>query len=181
MVSFKKKYILMAVFLVGITAGSLFANKIGVYHISEWGIFSRKYISLYDSVRVEFAPLFWYILGQRMKIVVAVGVLSLTVVRCFLEYGIVGYAGFMNSVAASMAVMQYGAYGLWLFMVSTLPHFMLILAACILIMEGAKPGRSRNRNYYIRYVVVIGIALLLMILAAATEAYIDVAVLKKIM
>lgn len=101
--------------LAGLIAGSLFANIYCKDNVGELGVFQFDFIEKMQNMNVRGGELFQYVLSQRLKWWIGIGVLALTSVNgvIMLLYPLI--FGFSAGTACSMTVMVYGAKGVLYF------------------------------------------------------------------
>lgn len=116
--------ILGLVMLAGLIAGSLFANIYCKENVSELGVFQFDFIEKMQRMNVQGGELFRYVLSERMKWWLAIGVLALTSVNAVIVFIYPLMFGFSTGTACSMMVMVYGIKGVLYF------GYLCLIAQC---------------------------------------------------
>lgn len=173
-----KKYIINQRFLIslfiGCILGTLFANIFGVKYISTWGIFNSDYFEKYSSVVINGKGLWIYIIKNRVQDIVLLGLLCMTPISIPAIMGYVGYMGASMGLVISVCSMQYGFFGLIIYLVSVFPQYIFYGLALFVIIKAISSNSNYKRyNDRIKKLGIAAIVMLLMVLGSVGEAFVN--------
>lgn len=160
--------VLGLVVLAGLIAGSLFANIYCKENVSELGVFQFDFIEKMQRMNVQGGELFRYVLAERMKWWLAIGVLALTSVNAVIVFLYPLMFGFSTGTACSMMVMLYGIKGVLYFGYLCLIAQCFYYASVIIELYAGSLMRSR-RITTVKGMAVVVLALVLTGVGAALE------------
>lgn len=160
--------ILGLVVLAGLIAGSLFANIYCKENVSELGVFQFDFIEKMQRMNVQGGELFRYVLAERMKWWLAIGVLALTSVNTVIVFLYPLLFGFSTGTACSMMVMVYGIKGVLYF------GYLCLIAQCFyyasVIFELYAGSETRNRRgMTVKGIIFVVLSLVIIGVGAALE------------
>lgn len=136
--------ILGFVILAGLIAGSLFANIYCKDNVGELGVFQFDFIEKMQSMNVQSGELFQYVLLERLKWWLGIGVLALTSVNSVIMVLYPLVFGFSTGTACSMMVMVYGIKGVLYFGYLCLIAQCFYLASAVLELYAGALMRERR-------------------------------------
>lgn len=131
---FSEKHILLTAFLLGLTAGILYANLTADAYLAESGIFSTFFLSQYSGIRIDKREFLLYLLPIRLLPVGVMGVLAAAGARKTAAAGSVVWFGFLGGVLFVTSVMQMGMKGMILCVVAMFPQILLYVLAYAVIL-----------------------------------------------
>ncbi len=123
-------------FFAGILIGSVFANFFCAGGEDKTGIFGKYFLEQYKSVSVDNKELFLYSFWNRLKELTVVLLLCMTSMGMLVPELYLAYQGLVVGILISLYVVQYGAGGVLLYLMSIFPHyltygiFVILLAGC---------------------------------------------------
>ncbi len=129
-----KKLPLLTIFTVGVFAGMVVMNlgKSALLEntglLDEYTLYQMKYMT------VDSSALFYYVLGQRMKSLLILAVLSTTYLGIFVCGGITFWYGVCAGAFLAASVLRYGIKGILLVVVGLFPHYVIYVPAMILML-----------------------------------------------
>ena len=171
----------LIILFLGMISGTLFANFYGTNHISDWGIFDNVYMEKYNTITINYPTLWKYVAQDRIRDIIFLSIISLTSISVSIFMLYLFYIGIGIGLVVSMATMQYGIFGLWIYVVSIFPQYIFYGLAFYIIANNLvknKKQESKKPNY--RFVVSIIISCLLVLLGTCTEAFINPSFMKNI-
>lgn len=171
----------LIVLFLGIISGTLFANFLGTKHISDWGIFDVAYMEKYSTITIDYPKLWQYVAEDRLRDIIFLCIISLTAISISIFMLYLFYIGIGIGLVISMATMQYGIFGLWIYVVSIFPHYIFYGLALYLIGKNL----TKKSNFHVkkdnyRLAMYIFISFLLVLIGSCTEAFINPGFMKNI-
>lgn len=124
--------------LIGVIAGSLFANIYCSNNVGEWGVFNYSFIEKMQSIHLDAKVLFRYIIWERIKVLGLFFALSFTGMRNLFEkmFGIMW--GFFSGVVCSIIIMGFGTKGIVYYFLMICVAQMLFAMSVICAMRYGK-------------------------------------------
>ena len=171
----------LIILFLGMISGTLFANFFGTKHINDWGIFDGVYMEKYNTITINYPTLWKYVAQDRIRDIVFLSIISLTSISISIFLIYLFYIGIGIGLVVSMATMQYGIFGLWLYVVSIFPQYIFYGVAFYIIANNlvkSKKNETKKPNY--RLVATIIISCLLVLIGTCTEAFINPSFMKNI-
>lgn len=185
------KYLRLAV-LFCFVAGIIGANIIGRDQLNGFGIWNTYFIEKFKYARIQPAELFYYVLGERLPIMLLLLLLTVT------NWGIAAGGAFLSwqSFAAGFlmaaAVIAYGVKGILLMGAAFFPQYLLYVPLYMVYIYLAVffRGKSRigggtvNAGKLRDYAIFFSICLLLLsvyVTGIFLESYVNPYLLKKIL
>ena len=107
----------LIILFLGMLSGTLFANFFGTNHISDWGIFDNVYMEKYNTITINYPTLWKYVAQDRIRDIIFLSIISLTSISVSIFMLYLFYIGIGIGLVVSMATMQYGIFGLWIYVV----------------------------------------------------------------
>ncbi len=174
-----KKRFLIAMF-VGLLAGTIIANVVGVKHISDWNIFNADFMERYMSVTIDNKNLWMYVLKSRIKDVIFLFLIGLTTISIQIAMLYMVYIGLGIGLIISMAVMQYGIYGVWLYIVSIFPQYIFYGIGIFIIIKWLnvrKISANQEEGKRPSMWVLLPVTCIIMFAGTIAEAFINPAIM----
>ena len=169
------------VLFLGIVAGSIFANVFGTTHINDWGIFDGEYLEKYTSISVNNGDLWKYVVKDRLRDYLFLCIISLTSISISMLMLYLFYIGMGAGLIISMASMQYGIYGIWLYIVSVFPHYIFYTIAMIVLINWKfTPNDFRRIRGTRQGMLALVCTCVLVIVGTYLEAYINPTLIKDV-
>ncbi len=173
-----KKYKVAIIIMAGLLLGTAYAN-IGVKY---WGMspkmFSNDFLAVYEEVEVNSFSLWQYVFGTRFKDFLAVLILSFTNLRKVAVNGYIAYFGIVTGGMISFAVMNHGATGVWIYLLSVLPQYILYIIAYRVIYMIGHEERVRSGNDIRKHIFMVIFIISLVFAGTYVEAYINPAIMR---
>ncbi len=137
-IRWKKLYMgrlpLAPLFIVGVLLG-IFAMALGrgtlldgTGLLDEYSLYRMKYMT------VDFKALFIYVLGQRLSVVLVLGLLATTYLGLAADCLAAGWYGFLGGLFLSASLLRYGIKGILLSVVGVFPQCFFYVPAFFLLM-----------------------------------------------
>jgi len=184
MMNFNKYHRLFFTFLVGIVVGSFVFNLFFSGYAHKLGIYSEYYINNGDIYRetVDKGSFFVYCIKKYIMEFIIVMLANITPFGMIFNYCYCAYMGCVVSVLISSATLTYGAGGLFIYIVSVFPHYILYIpyvVACIYVsLKTAEFIKEKNKTKLsLKALLVI---ILLAIGTAMLEVYVNYPILRAI-
>lgn len=175
----------LQIFLVGLLAGILgmsFGRGILLENtglLDEYTLYNMKYMS------VDGRALFYYVLRERLGLVIMLAVLATTYLGLFLCVGTAFWYGMAAGAFFAAAVIRYGLKGVLLAAVSVFPQYLIyvpvlfhLLIWCEMLCRGIyfqKNIRPEKGNMLLKskYIMQLVVMLILMILGCVLESFVN--------
>lgn len=170
------QYKFVLIMLLGILAGTGYANLCVQMGWKSWDVFSSSYLSSYADITVNSTMLWQYVIHTRGRDFILLSVLGLTALCRPALMTYLFYVGACAGALMSSAIMYYGAGGLMIYTVSVLPQYVFYGIALFMMYKILYKRNANLKNIGI----VLGIALVLLLAGTYTEAYINPGMLKKL-
>jgi len=135
----------------------------------------------YNTITINYPTLWKYVAQDRIRDIIFLSVISLTSISISIFMLYLFYIGIGIGLVVSMATMQYGIFGLWIYVVSIFPQYIFYGLAFYIIANNlvkSKKQESIKPNY--RFVASIIISCILVLLGTCTETFINPSLMKNI-
>ena len=184
------KYIRLAV-LFCFVAGIIGANIIDKSKMSGFGLWNAYFIEKFKYARIRPGELFYYILEQRLFVMLFLLLLSATSWGTLAGGVFLAWQGFAAGFLMAASVVSYGAKGILLMGVAFFPQYLIYVPAYVACLYLAVFFRDRIRakggggmGHRREYFLFLAICLLLLgvyITGILLESYVNPFLLKKIL
>ncbi len=194
-----KSRMYLAIFIFGLVVGTVAINILSESYHEKIIVTGEYYSEMMSYIQIDKGAVFLNGIGKYMKEFVIVLFLNFFFIGRIYNFIYLGIKGLGVGVVLSSYVLSYGIKGLFLYIVSTFPHYILYIPAIVVIIGSGISIRnivlenaSRNESYGIRgysfgdfirvgkrVVIYFVAALLLSVLISLVEAYINVPVFRK--
>lgn len=191
---------LLAVFIIGIVAGTLFINIFCGDEYDKFGIYSKYFIEKFHESDVEKKELFLYSFWGRSKEIIFLLVLSFTSFGKIAAELFLAYKGLTVGILISVYVLQYGAGGLLLYGTSIFPHYIAYVLMIMMLVSFSKEiyhciqGYREDTQVQLReairmilkaklmpYLKCLFIIFILNVLASYLETFVNLGIMKNIL
>ncbi len=191
---------LLAVFIIGVVAGTLFINIFCGDEYDKFGIYSKYFIEKFHESDVEKKELFLYSFWERSKEIIFLLVLSFTSFGKIAAELFLAYKGLTVGILISVYVLQYGAGGLLLYGTSIFPHYIAYVLMVMMLVSFSKEiyhciqGYREDTQVQLReaiqmilkakfmpYLKCLFIILILNVLASYLETFVNLGIMKNIL
>ena len=199
---FYGKYRFLVWFFLGIILGTFCMNIFCEYFYDKLGIYTTYFMETYANIEIDKKSLFWYALRDYGLEVILIFLLSPTSAGSIFLNLFCGYKGIVIALLISSSVLKYGAGGVLIYVISIFPHYItygimlwIMLSFGKLINEKVKIFRKsrclgggviESIKIFISEItegrkVLLGIVwvLVLMVLTAFLEVYVNMIIMKK--
>lgn len=180
--------------LIAFLAGILLANLMGREEISNAGILNDYFIEKFKYTGVNGESLFFYILKERVPVMVLLFLLAFSSLGMISGILFLGWQGFSIGFMMSTAIAKYGGKGIFLILGGLFPQYLFYIPVYILycyfalFLQKRIYGEQRNSltagergKIYGIGVLVALILLFIFIAGIFLESYINPSVLKKVL
>lgn len=173
-------------------AGIFLANLMGREAVSNAGILNDYFVEKFQYTEINGQKLFFYILGERIPLLILLLFLTLTTLGMIGGILMLGWQGFSVGFMLSAAIAKYGVKGILLVLGGLFPQYLFYFAVYILYcyfaaylrqrLNRSKMGSNSERGYIFGawLIAVVGI-LLIFIMGIFLESYINPVILKNIL
>lgn len=173
-------------------AGIFLANLMGREAVSNAGILNDYFVEKFQYTEINGQKLFFYILGERIPLLILLLFLTLTTLGMIGGILMLGWQGFSVGFMLSAAIAKYGVKGILLVLGGLFPQYLFYFAVYILYcyfaaylrqrLNRSKMGSNSERGYIFGawLIAVVGI-LLIFIMGIFLESYINPIILKNIL
>lgn len=183
---------IMKIFLlISFVAGIFAANLMGWEAVSNAGVLNNYFIEKFQYVQVDGQNLFFYIVGERLPLLLLLFVLVFTSFGIFGGILVLGWQGFSVGFMLSIGIAKYGIKGIVLVLGGLFPQYFFYLAvyvcycyvAAFLRQRSAGEGKEIMDRKLAYGMGGISFAVLLLVFAAGIflESYVNPMVLKNIL
>jgi len=191
---------LLAVFITGVVAGTLFINIFCGDEYDKFGIYSKYFIEKFHESDVEKKALFLYSFWSRCREIFLLLVLSFTSFGRIAAELFLAYKGLTVGILISVYVLQYGAGGLLLYGTSIFPHYIAYVLMVMMLVSFSKEiyhciqGYREDTQVQLReaahmmlktklmpYLKCLFIILILNVLASYLETFVNLGIMKNIL
>lgn len=151
-----------AFFMSGFFFGVLYVNFRVSRSIAGTGVFSEYFLSRYSAEDVVKEEYFWYLLRIRGTLFLLLGGAAFTRIRRESAALFLIWTGFLCGMLLSMAVFCMGVKGILLCFIGIMPHFLLYIPGCMLIVRYCfawpKGVWNRQKTIFVLLMAILGIA-----------------------
>ncbi len=175
-------WFMSACFVLGMTAGIIFANIAYPYHTSETQTMAVYVMQQLKSAEISYENYFWHLLWFRGKRLLLVMLGGMTTVASWGAVILMIMLGILFGCLSSLMILQFGLQGFLLLIVGLLPQILLyfpviwILLTIIYYMKGKILKKSKDtRNEYLFW---MGVCLLGYLLGILLESYVNMPLLR---
>lgn len=142
-----KNSYLLYLFLAGVFLGILFVNIKYDFWIEDNGFLNAGMLEQLAECDLNGGYLLGYILKHRLKEIILLGILALTVFGFPVMCGYICYLGLSAGCLLSVAVIRYGVRGLLFLAAGIFPQFFLLIPGYLMLLS---MGMEYGRNFYYR-------------------------------
>lgn len=174
-------------FLGGFFAGVLVLNIGKNSLLQDMELFTAASLSRMKFLEVDGSAFFRYVLRERMGMAVLLCLLATTYIGAAIIPVYALGMGTMAGILLSAASIRYGLLGVLLVLVSVLPHYLLLVPACIMLMDWCfhlnmalyhperigETGYSRRKQYLLRVIPKLIIITVILIAGSIVESYVN--------
>ena len=183
------------IFMIGFMIGIIVANAAGEKYLSQSGMLSDYFISKYKYIDFSSAGLFWFILKKRLKWIVLLWGFGLTIIGVPMVWGYTGWLGFSAGMILSVAVIRFGFLGTIICILGVFPQILIYAPVLVILMnqvyimslrqyhstKGFHSSNESKKQVIGGYFILLVITVLLFIIGAFLEGYINPILLKKLL
>lgn len=173
-------------------AGILMANLMGREAVSNAGILNDYFVEKFQYTEVSGENLFFYIIGERVPLVLLLLALTLTTLGMVGGILTLGWQGFSVGFMLSTAIAKYGVKGMLLVLGGLFPQYLFYFPVYILYCYLAnylrqrvnkdRIGNGSDRGYILgAWLVAAAGLLILFLMGIFLESYVNPVILKKIL
>lgn len=141
----KGGYYLLYLFMIGLFLGILLVNIRYDIWAGEDGLLNADMMKRLQSSELDGDFLFGYIVKHRVFTVLVIGILASTMIGLPIVCGYVCYLGISAGCILTIAVVRYGARGLFFMAATIFPHGLLLIPGYFLLL---KWGLDCHRELY---------------------------------
>lgn len=184
--------LMQGMLLFAFAAGIVMANLMGREAVSNAGILNDYFIEKFQYTDINGENLFFYILGERVPLLLLLCLLVFTSLGVAAGVLVLGWQGFSIGFMLSTAIAKYGIKGILLILGGLFPQYLfyapVYLFYCWLslylrrrfYLDRQEAGMGRKYIYLAGLVAVVGV-ILVFIAGIFLESYINPVILKKIL
>lgn len=176
-------YLFLGGFLIGVFAMNIWKNLF----LQDMGLLNAASLSRLRYLEVDGGSFFLYVLRERMGMAAVLCILATTYVGIYAVSFFALWMGAMAGIFLSVASIRYGMKGIALIAAGILPQYLLLVPACILLMnwcyqlsaalyhpEKAADFRyGTKKQYLIKKAAQLLVILGVVIVGSAAESYIN--------
>ena len=182
------RLIVLFCFVLGIIG----ANLVDKSKMSGFGLWNSYFIEKFKYARIRPGELFYYILEQRLPVMLLLILLSVTGLGLWIGGAFLAWQGFAAGFLMAASVVSYGAKGILLMGTAFFPQYLLyipVYVACIYLtvffrdrirVRGEGSGRLHRKEYFL-FLAICLLFLGLYITGILLESYVNPFLLKKIL
>ncbi len=175
-------WFMSACFVLGMTAGIIFANLAHPYHTSEAETMAIYVMQQLKSAEIPYENYFGHLLWFRGRRILLVMLGGLTAMASWLAIFVMILLGILFGCLSSLMILQFGLQGFLVLIVGLLPQVLLyvpvtlVMLAVIYQMKGKilKKSKETRKEYF----VWMGICLAGYLLGIMLESYINMPLLR---
>lgn len=174
-------------YLGGLLAGVFAINIWRGLFLQDMELLNAASLSRLQYLEVDKGAFFLYVVKERIGIVIVLGLLATTYVGIYAVSAFALWTGAMAGILLSVASIRYGIKGIALVMAGTMPQYLLLVPACIMLMDWCcklstalyHPERAYDmkygtkKQYLLRKAVQILVIAGIMIAGSIAESYIN--------
>lgn len=174
-------------YLGGLLAGVFAINIWRGLFLQDMDLLNAASLSRLQYLEVDKGAFFLYVVKERIGIVIVLGLLATTYVGIYAISVFALWTGAMAGILLSVASIRYGIKGIALVLAGTMPQYLLLVPACIMLMDWCcklstalyHPERAYDmkygtkKQYLLRKAVQILAIAGIMIAGSIAESYIN--------
>lgn len=122
------------IFLTGFLMGILIMNLGSSFFLNEEGIFSAVSLNRLKYMEVDSHVFFQYVLRQRMKLFLFLGLVSTTCFGVVAAYVCIAWQGLLIGMLITAAVIRFGIRGILLVLAGIFPQQLLLIPAAVMML-----------------------------------------------
>ncbi len=134
-------------FLLGIIIGTFFVNFFLRDIYGELGMYSDFFVDKLNGTEVKSKELFLFAFERRIKEILLIFLISITACGFLLPQCYFMYQGFSVGILISIYVLQYGIGGMFLYLLSIFPHYLVYVPMMLLMISVARELYQDVRTY----------------------------------
>ncbi len=175
-------WFMSACFVLGMTAGIIFANLAYPHHTSETETMAIYVMQQLKSAEISYDNYFWHLLRFRGKRILLVMLGGMTAMAPWFSIVLMVILGILFGSLSSLMLLQFGLQGFLLLIVGLLPQILLyipvtwIMLAVIYHMKGKILMKSKDTQR--EYLVWMGICMAGYLLGMVLEGYVNMPLLR---
>lgn len=188
-----QKLFCFIIFAAGIILGTIITNRVGANYIQEMSMFSYASEHQLTSDAVDSSQLAWYIVKQRLPMILFIWVMFMSMFGNLVFYGYLFYFSFTMGAVLSMETLIYGMKSVLIFLGSAFPHYLFYLAGLFVLYQRGVPvskewyndsgsGKKRDsKAIFKRHVMTLVMVLAIYMAGILLEAYLSPIILEKLL
>ncbi len=122
-------------YLGGFLAGVFIINIWRNLFLQNMELLNAASLNRLQYLEVDRGAFFLYVVKERIGIVVILGVLATTYIGIYVVSMFAVWTGAMAGILLSVASIRYGIKGIAFILAGTLPQYLLLVPACIMLMD----------------------------------------------
>lgn len=150
-------------FLTGLIVGGIGGNLLYKSNHTVFSLFERSQLQTYISVEIIPEKLMWFVIKERLLLVVGVGVLGFAKKKKLVIYGIIGFLGTISGIMIVSAIISFGMKGLLLYIAGMVPHGICYAFAFLIVLLywNGYPYQKWNptKSLFVSMLILVGIIL----------------------
>lgn len=176
-------YLYLGGLLVGVFAINIWRSLF----LNDMELLNAASLNRLQYLKVDNGAFFLYVVKERIGIVVALGLLATTYVGIYAVSVFALWTGAMAGILLSVASIRYGIKGIVLVLAGTMPQYLLLVPACIMLMDWCcklsialyHPEKAYDmkygtkKQYLLKKTVQILVIAGIMIAGSVVESYIN--------
>ncbi len=174
-----KKRKLLSFFLAGFVLGVFYIILLGHSENSNM-LMSSYFFSKYQYMEYSSLDLLGYILKSRLSILIFLWLMGLTVIGSMTVLLFSLWVGFSFGLILTMAVLKLGMAGILLCIISMMPQYLVYFPAFLFGLLRIYE-MSRTKKWSGAYAGMFGITLVLVLIGALLESYVNPLLLKMLL
>ena len=167
-------------YLGGFLAGVFIINIWRNLFLQNMELLNAASLNRLQYLEVDRGAFFLYVVKERIGIVVILGVLATTYIGIYVVSMFAVWTGAMAGILLSVASIRYGIKGIAFILAGTLPQYLLLVPACIMLSTALyHPEKaydmkySTKKQYLLRKAVQLLIIAGIAIAGSIVESYIN--------
>ena len=168
-------------YLGGFLAGVFIINIWRNLFLQNMELLNAASLNRLQYLEVDRGAFFLYVVKERIGIVVILGVLATTYIGIYVVSMFAVWTGAMAGILLSVASIRYGIKGIAFILAGTLPQYLLLVPACIMLMDWCyklstalyHPEKAYDMKYILRKAVQLLIIAGIAIAGSIVESYIN--------
>lgn len=184
------RFVFLGCFVIGI----IYANILGEEKLTSFGILNEYFIEKFKFASIRKENLFFYILEERLPIMVLMLILVFTSFRLAAGSVFIGWQGFSAGFLLSTALIKYGMKGLVLIGGAAFPQYLIYIPIYIIYLHLAshlqhkiycfkvEGQQSYNKSkVYAASLLVVSLIFCAFVTGIFLESYVNPPLLKKVL